>query len=82
MLSDEQYRKGAIAHVNTLCKVQFEDGKLPFDVEIAVDLVIKSMKETNVASQSLGDMAKSFFEGATYRNAMQYLKPYRKAGFK
>lgn len=83
-LTDEQYRAGAIAHINTLCKQPFKDGELPADVEIAVDLVVKSMKETNVASQSLGDMAKSFFEGATYRSALNFLKPHmiKKVGFK
>lgn len=81
-LTDDQYRAGAIAHVNQKCKDTFVDGALPDDIEVAVDLLIKAMKETNVSSQSLGDMAKSFFEGATYRNAMSYLKPYRRAGFK
>lgn len=81
-LTDEQYRAGAIAHVNTLSKKDFVDGSLPADVEVAVDLIVKAMKESNVQSQSLGDMAKSFFEGATYRSALNYLKPYRRAGFK
>lgn len=83
MLSDEQYRKGAIEHASQYCRQTFEDGKLPFDVEVAVDLLVTAMKEkSNVQSQSLGDMSKSFFEGATYRSAIKYLKPYRKAGFK
>lgn len=83
-LTDEQYRAGAIAHINNLPGIRqaFVDGSLPADVEIAVDLVSKAMKESpNVASQGLGDMSKSFFEGGTYKAAMQYLKPYRKVKF-
>lgn len=82
-LTDEQYRAGAIAHINGFCSPQFTDGFLPPDVEIAVDMIVKSMKESqNVASQSLGDMSKSFFEGATYRSALNFLKPYRKVRFR
>lgn len=81
-LTDEQYRAGAIAHINQLCGTLFVDGTLPIDIDVAVDLLIKAMKETNVASQKLGDMSKSFFEGSTYRAAIKYLKPYRRAGFK
>lgn len=82
-LTDEQYRAGAIAHINGFCSPQFTDGSLPPDVEIAVDMIMKSMKESqNVASQSLGDMSKSFFEGATYKSALKFLKPYRKVRFR
>ena len=82
-LTDEMYRKGAIEHANKFCNQIFVDGSLPFDVEVAVDLMVKAMKENPaVASQSLGDMSKSFFQNGTYSAATQYLKPYRKAGFK
>lgn len=76
-LTDDQYRKGAIEHANKYCNQLWVDGSLPFDVEVAVDLLITGMKEKqNVASQSLGDMSKSFFEGGTYKAAIGYLKPY------
>lgn len=78
-LTDEQMRKGAIEHINTYCNQDFKDGELPFDIEIAVDMLVKSMKENpGVQSQSLGDMSKSFFEGGTYKAALKYMKPYRK----
>ena len=82
-LTDDLYRKGAIEHANKFCNQTFVDGSLPFDVEVAVDLMVKAMKENPaVASQSLGDMSKSFFQNGTYSAAASYLKPYRKAGFK
>lgn len=71
----------AIDYVKTYCNNQFHDG-LPGGVKKAVTLIVKSMGENNnVASQSLGDMSKSFFQGATMDEAHQYLKPYRKVKF-
>ena len=82
-LTDEQYRQGAIEYASEYCKQPFEDGNLPFGVEVAVDLLIKAMKENpGVQSQSLGDMSKSFFKNGTLDAARSYLKPYRRAGFK
>lgn len=81
-LTDDQYRKAAIAHINQQCKKQFAENDIPPDIEIVIDLLIKSMKENkSVASQSLGDMSKSFFQGATYDAAIMLLKPYKKARF-
>lgn len=62
-----------------------DDGVLviPKGAQMGVALLVKAMGEgQNVQSQSLGDMSKSFFEGGTYKAALGYLKPYRKAGFR
>lgn len=76
----------AIKQVQKHCNRTFEENGavvLPEDVQLAVSLMVKSMGESqNVASQSLGDMSKSFFQNGTYIAALSYLKPYRKAGFK
>ncbi|MEH6943392.1 head-tail connector protein [Bacillus sp. JJ722] len=71
----------AIDYVKTECNNQFEDG-LPSRVKRAVALLVKSMGEnSNVASQSLGDMSKSFFQGATQKDVQDYLRPYKKVKF-
>lgn len=77
----------AIDQAKTECGRDFldDEGKLsiPSGAQMGVAWIVKAMGETpNVSSQSLGDMSKSFFEGATYRAALGFLKPYRKAGFK
>lgn len=71
----------------TYCNRSFVDDAgneaIPKGAQMGIALIVKAMGENqNVQSQSLGDMSKSFFEGATYRSALGYLKPYRKASFK
>ena len=82
-LTEAQQRAGAIAYVNKVCGQDFVGNALPPDIEVVVDMLTKSMKENPaVASQSLGDMSKSFFRSGTHDAAMVYLRPYRKHGFK
>lgn len=74
----------AISHVNKQCGDRFTDDDgvvtLPDDVKMGVAMVVKSMTENqNVASQSLGDMSKAFFQGGTYKAATVFWKDYRKA---
>lgn len=76
----------AIDYAQRWCNNQFLDENgtlsLPPSVKKGVALIVKSMTEnSNVASQSLGDMSKSFFEGATMREAEKYLRPYKKVRF-
>jgi hypothetical protein len=73
----------AINQAQEYCKRDFKDDEgvldIPPGAKIGIALIVKSMTETqNVQSQSLGDMAKSFFEGGTYKSALLYLKPFRK----
>lgn len=71
----------AIDYVKTWCNNPFSDG-FPGGVKKAITLIVKSMNENgNVSSQSLGDMSKSFFEGATMNEAYKYLRPYKKVKF-
>jgi hypothetical protein len=69
------------------CNNNFEDElgqlKIPEGAQMGVALIVKAMgeKNNNVASQGLGDMSKSFFEGGTYRAALGYLRSYRKVKF-
>jgi hypothetical protein len=85
-LTDNQYRTGAVDFINHYCNRQFEDtaeNPLPPGIEVATEILIKAMKENPaVASQSLGDMSKSFFQNGTITAVKEYLRPYRKAGFK
>ncbi|USK61335.1 head-tail connector protein [Peribacillus asahii] len=66
----------AIDYVKTYCNNPFTDS-FPGGVKKAIALIVKSMGESsNVQSQSLGDMEKSFFEGGTMNEAHRYLEPY------
>lgn len=67
----------AVDYVKTYCNNTLDDG-FPGGVKKAIALIVKSMGEaSNVQSQSLGDMEKSFFEGGTMNEAHRYLEPYR-----
>ena len=79
-LTDAQYRAGALAFVNRKTGCKFVEGEIPADVEIALDILATGMKQNpGIASQSLGDMSKSFFESGSYEKAaMSYLRPYMK----
>jgi hypothetical protein len=56
---------------------------IPPGAQMGIALMVQAMGEKqNVASQSLGDMSKSFFQDGTKSAALNYLKPYRKAGFR
>lgn len=77
----------AIDQASEYCKNDFKDATgvvtIPVGAKMGIALMVKDMGEQkNVASQSLGDMAKSFFQNATNDAAMKFLKPYRKASFK
>lgn len=68
----------AIEYVKDYCGDQFADG-LPGGVKRAITLLVRLTNEnSNVASQSLGDMSKSFFQGQTFDEARDFLMPYRK----
>lgn len=71
----------AISYVKQYCRQTFEEG-LPPNVKQAVAKLVKAYQEnSNVASQSLGDMSKSFFEGGTMNEVHRLLQPYRKVVF-
>lgn len=65
----------AIEIVQEKCGTSFET-KLPSGVRRAIVLLVKGMNESNVASQSLGDMSKSFFKTDYYTEAMGILDDY------
>jgi hypothetical protein len=70
-----------IDYAKRYCNNSFVDG-IPPSVKKGIALVVRSMSEnSSVQSQSLGDMAKSFFEGGTMKEAHTYFKPYRKVRF-
>ena len=65
----------AIEIVQEKCGTSFET-KLPSGVRRAIVLLVKGMNESNVSSQSLGDMSKSFFKTDYYNEAMAILDDY------
>ncbi|NNV04634.1 head-tail connector protein, partial [Brevibacillus sp. MCWH] len=71
----------AIDYVKQYCRQSFDEGLSP-NVKQAVAKLVKAYQEnSNVASQSLGDMSKSFFEGGTMNEVHRLLAPYRKLLF-
>lgn len=71
----------AIDYAKEWCNNDFADG-LPGGVKRAVTLIVKSYSENrSVASQRLGDMSKSFFQGGTMASAHEELRPYKKVRF-
>jgi uncharacterized protein YukJ len=74
----------AIEDVQKYCNDNFIDSeteelKLPGGVKQAITKLVKAYQEnSNVQSQSLGDMRKSFFEGGTMNEVSRLLKPYVK----
>jgi hypothetical protein len=77
----------AKAYCNNDFQVLQSDGvtyaeEIPLGAQMGIALIVQAMGEKqNVASQSLGDMSKSFFANGTFNAAATYLKPYRKAKF-
>lgn len=65
----------ALDLVKEKCRSTFANG-LPGGVKRAIVLLVKSTNESNVASQSLGDMSKSFFKGESYNEALEILEDY------
>lgn len=84
--TQDEYLKSAledaIEYVETYCNHSFKDG-LPGGVKKAIVLLVKASGEnSNVASQSLDGMSKTFFQGQIQTEAHDYLKPYRKVRFR
>jgi hypothetical protein len=53
--------------------------ELPAGASMGVAMLVKALGENpGVASQSLGSMSKSFFEGGSYKAALNYLRPYKR----
>jgi hypothetical protein len=80
--SQDEYLKvaleDAISFVKRYCRDDFVDG-LPGEVKQAVAKLVKAFQENgNVASISLGDMSKSFFEGGTMNEVKRLLEPFTK----
>lgn len=76
----------AIDYAEQYCNRSFKNSlggyDIPPSVKKGIALMIKSMGESsNVASQSLGDMSKSFFEGGTMKEAHRYFAPYKLVKF-
>lgn len=67
-LNEVTYRTAAIEFINYYLDTTYTDGEtLPALVEVATDMMIKGFKENpTLASQTLGDMSKSFFQGDGY----------------
>jgi Phage gp6-like head-tail connector protein len=71
----------AIDYVKQYCRQSFDEG-LPPAVKQAVAKLVKAYQEnSNVASQSIDGMSKSFFEGGTMNEVHRLLKPYKKVRF-
>jgi hypothetical protein len=71
----------AIDFVKQYCRNDFVDG-LPGNVKQAVAKLVKAYQEdSRLASMSMEDMSKSFFEGGTMNEVKRLLKPYRKVRF-
>lgn len=76
----------AIDYAQTYCNQTFTDGfgilDIPPSVKKGIALIVKSMGESsNVASQSLGDMSKSFFKGGTLDESHRYFAKYKLVKF-
>lgn len=69
----------ALEYSKEYCRQDFADG-LPSGVKQAIAKLVKSYGESsNVASMSLGDMSKSFFNnGGTLEEVNKLLKPYKR----
>ena len=68
----------AIDYAQRYCNNEFAEG-IPMR---GIVLIIKGMRESsNVASQSLGDMSKSFFKDGTMDSANRFLRPYKRLKF-
>ncbi|KHD86370.1 hypothetical protein NG54_03380 [Heyndrickxia ginsengihumi] len=71
----------AIDYAKTWCNNPFADG-IPSGAKRGITLIVKSMGEnSNVASQTLGDMSKTFYQDGTINEAHRYLRPYKKVRF-
>ena len=68
----QAWLEDAIEIAQEKCGVSFET-KLPSGVRRAIVLLVKGMNESNVASQSLGDMSKSFFQTNYYAEALSLI---------
>lgn len=71
----------AIDYVKTYCNQSFDDG-FPSGVKQAITKLVKAyQKDSSVASESLKDMSKSYFEGGMLNEVHRLLKPYRRVRF-
>ena len=71
----QAWLEDAVEMAQEKCGVSFET-KIPSGVRRAIVLLVKGMNESNVASQSLEGMSKSFFKTDYYKEAMDILDGY------
>ncbi|PEJ40068.1 head-tail connector protein [Bacillus wiedmannii] len=72
----------ALEYVQSYCRQEFAEG-IPSGVKQAIAKLVKGYQEnSNVQSQSLGDMSKSFATDGTMNEVHRLLKPYRKVRFR
>lgn len=71
----------AMEYIKDYCNNEFAGG-LPGGVKKAIVLFVKTANEnSNVASQSMDGLSRSFFAGQSQTEARDYLRPYRKVRF-
>ncbi|MEV9639479.1 phage head-tail connector protein [Mammaliicoccus sciuri] len=71
----------AIDYAKEWCNNDFRDG-FPSGVKRALVTIVKSYSENRaVASQRLGDMSKSFFQGGSIQSAHNDLRPWKRVRF-
>lgn len=77
-MAEQELRAAYLDWIKAYCNNDFADG-VPGGVNLALDkLVARHGRDSNIASEQVGDLARSFFDSDIPKDVKRLLRPYRR----
>lgn len=80
-MTEQELREAYLDWIKSYCNNDFAEG-VPGGVNLALDkLVARHGQDSNIASEQVGDLSRSFFDSDIPKDIKHFLRPYRKMRF-
>lgn len=80
-MTEQELREAYLDWIKSYCNNSFSNG-LPAGVKLALEkLVARHNQDSNIASEQVGDLSRSFFDSDIPKDIKRLLKPYRRPSF-
>lgn len=80
-MAEQEIRDAYLEWIKAYCNNDFAEG-VPGSVSLAIEkLVARHGQDSNIASEQVGDLSRSFFDSDIPKDIKRLLKPYRRPVF-
>ena len=81
--NEEEIKAAYLGWIEDYCNNRFDKNSPPWGVQLALEKLMEIHRQSpNIASESVGDLSRSFFSGDIPANIKKLLQPYRRLTFK